>query len=107
MKRAAIAVLAGIAVFGAAPTAHADQSSINAAIHDSWESTCNQFRHELTGDPANDLTVLEAVAQNLANFYNMSLHDGAFAAGGIVADHCPQYEPNLEAAKNYAEKNDL
>jgi hypothetical protein len=49
----------------------------------------------------------EAVAQNLANFYNMSLHDGAFAAGGIVADHCPQYEPNLEAAKNYAEKNDL
>jgi Integrase core domain len=69
---AAAMATAGI---GLASPAHADQASINAAIHDSWESTCNQFRHELTGDPANDLGVLEAVAQNLATFYNMSLHD--------------------------------
>ena len=38
MKRAAVAVLVGVALLGAAPTAHADQASIDAAVHDSWES---------------------------------------------------------------------
>jgi type IV secretory pathway VirB2 component (pilin) len=106
MTAAALAALAVPAlVVAAASPAHADPST-SEIVEDSWESTCNQLSKELTGSPAGDMAVLVSISQNLANFYQISMHDASKAVGEIIGSHCPQYETNVNAAQKWATDND-
>lgn len=103
LRIAAMAALAA-GMVALAPVAHADQSTIDAAVHDSWETTCHALGHGFTGTPATDAPVLMGAIHVLENLYAMDPHDAAAATGEIIGQHCPQYKPNVAAVYTYAQK---
>jgi hypothetical protein len=100
----AASALAALAVAVASPS-HAD-ANIAEIINGSGDITCGRLSRQLTGDPANDLTVFMNIGEGLASFYAISLHDASTATGRIIATRCPQYEPNILAAGQYAKDHD-
>ncbi|MGB6513569.1 hypothetical protein [Mycobacterium sp.] len=86
------------------PPASADQATIDAAAHDSWQSTC-KILGGLTGDPDNDAAVFMEAVHTLQEVYEMDLHDAAAATGQIIGQRCPQYKPNIDALNKHLQNS--
>jgi hypothetical protein len=96
MKRAAVAVLVGVALFGA-PVANADPDPVS----DSEQATCEVLSENLNGNADHDFHSLTVISDAISMNYKVSQDRALKIELEQVKAYCPSLWPYVEnAAEN-------